>query len=223
MNMGRIIGSKGVTINDLQKQSGCDIQINQNVPQGRDCEITIKGTRKGIDQAKKMLNDIISMGPNHPYAGGRGGGGSTAYTSQSYSGGSYSSQTSYETPLQYAPTQNQYGQVPSTYSHHPQQQAGYQSYQPQQFTHHQAVLPQTVLQQPYQTQSYGGYQPQPQVQHQPVYYGSQQTQYVPQLPYQAPLANVVTNWKSATTPEGQTYYYNSSTGETTWEKPPGMY
>lgn len=224
MYMGRIIGSKGVTINDIQKQSGCDIQINQNVPQGRDCEITIKGNIKGIEQAKKMLNDIISMGPNHPYAGGRGSSGSSAYASQSYTGGAFSNQTTYETP-HYAPAQNQYGQVTSSYTHLQQQQTGYQNYQPQQYTQHQVILPQhqPVLQQAYQPQSYGAYQQHSQPQHQPVYYGSQPASYVPQVSYQAPIVNTVSNWKSATTPEGQVYYYNSSTGETTWEKPPGMY
>ena len=71
MYMGRVIGQKGVTINDLQKRSGCDIQINQNVPAGQDCQISIKGSRQGIEMAKQMLQDIIELGPNHPYAGGR--------------------------------------------------------------------------------------------------------------------------------------------------------
>lgn len=75
MYMGRVIGQKGVTINDLQKRSGCDIQINQDVQPGHDCEITIKGPRQGVESAKQMLTDIIQMGPNHPYAGGGGNGG----------------------------------------------------------------------------------------------------------------------------------------------------
>jgi predicted RNA-binding protein YlqC (UPF0109 family) len=70
--MGRIIGSKGITINDLQKRSGCDIQINQDVPPGRDCEISLRGSRQGIEMAKNMLREIIETGPNHPYAGGGG-------------------------------------------------------------------------------------------------------------------------------------------------------
>ena len=70
--MGRIIGQKGVTINDLQKRSGCDIQINQDVPPGQDCIITIKGSRQNIEMAKQMLREIIALGPNHPYAGGGG-------------------------------------------------------------------------------------------------------------------------------------------------------
>lgn len=72
MYMGRVIGQKGVTVSDLQRRSGCDIQINQNVPAGLDCQISIKGSRRGIQMAKLMLQEIIELGPNHPYAGGRG-------------------------------------------------------------------------------------------------------------------------------------------------------
>lgn len=71
MHMGRVIGQKGVTINDLQKRSGCDIQINQQVPVGMDCQISIKGSRQGIDSAKQMIHEIIELGSQHPYAGGR--------------------------------------------------------------------------------------------------------------------------------------------------------
>ena len=71
MHMGRVIGQKGVTINDLQKRSGCDIQINQHVPFGMDCQISLKGSRQGIDTAKRMIQEIIELGSQHPYAGGR--------------------------------------------------------------------------------------------------------------------------------------------------------
>ena len=60
--MGRIIGQKGVTINDLQRRSACDIQINQDVPPGQDCEISIRGSRQGIEMAKQMLREIIEIG-----------------------------------------------------------------------------------------------------------------------------------------------------------------
>ncbi|KAL3765235.1 hypothetical protein ACHAW5_010854 [Stephanodiscus triporus] len=89
MFMGRIIGQRGVTINDLQKRSGCDIQTKQNVPAGQDCQVSIKGSRRGIEMAKQMLREIIDMGPNHPYAGGHGhmgggmgGGGHQGYQQQ---------------------------------------------------------------------------------------------------------------------------------------------
>jgi rRNA processing protein Krr1/Pno1 len=64
--MGRIIGKKGVTINDLQRRTSCDIQVNQEVPHGSECEITMRGARQGIETAKQMIREVIEVGPQHP-------------------------------------------------------------------------------------------------------------------------------------------------------------
>jgi hypothetical protein len=172
-----------------------------------------------------MLNDIISMGPNHPYAGGQSGS-NVGYSNQQYGGSSsYGSQMTYETQ-QYQPQQQHYvqpfGQV------QPQvQQPNYTNYQQQPYGYQQFVIPQQqpVVQQSYQPQTYGGYSQQnPQIQHQPpIQYGSSSAYYGSQPSYQVHNIVPVSDWKSATTPEGQTYYYNAKTGETTWEKPPGMH
>ncbi|KAG7345283.1 KH domain containing protein [Nitzschia inconspicua] len=176
--MGRIIGQKGVTINDIQKRSACDIQINQDVPPGSDCEITIRGTRPGIEMAKQMLREIIEVGPNHPYAGGGGG--------QPFGG---HQQGAYGMPNQ---GYGGYNNAPSFGGH-----GGYD-------------------QQGYGQQTYG----------QPGGYpgGQQYQQYSapPPTQYRAPPGPPVSEWKSATAPDGQIYYYNERTGETTWKKPPGM-
>lgn len=216
MYMGRVIGQKGVTINDLQKKSGCDIQINQDVPPGQDCDITIKGPRQGIESAKKMLIEIIEMGPNHPHAGGGGSGVSRQGYGHQHNAYGHQ-QGTYNQPHQ--PQQQQYGQQP-----YGQQQYGMQ---PQQ----QFVQPQQPQQ---QTPMYGGggYQ-QPQQPQQP--YGYQQQQQPQQYPQQqqpfgyqqpAPMGlqggAIVSPWKVATAPDGQSYYYNEKTGATTWEKPAGM-
>jgi len=182
MHMGRVIGQKGVTINDLQKRSGCDIQINQQVPLGMDCQISVKGSRQGIDTAKQMIQEIIELGSQHPYAGGHGSknqyGGQQGYQQQSYNQGAYASQA---------------------YS--------------------QGAYPAQAQQQPY-TQQYG--MPQQQ------YYGGQPV-YQQQQPYQAHPAYggvavppAVSPWRTATSADGQIYYYNSMTNETSWDKPPGM-
>jgi hypothetical protein len=50
-----------------------------------------------------------------------------------------------------------------------------------------------------------------------------QSQYA--APYQAPMAPSVSTaspWKSATSPDGQVYYYNEQTGATQWDKPAGF-
>jgi rRNA processing protein Krr1/Pno1 len=181
MHMGRVIGQKGVTINDLQKRSGCDIQINQQVPMGMDCQISIKGSRQGIDTAKQMIQEIIELGSQHPYAGGHGSrnqyGGQQAYQQQTYNQGGYANQaySGYSNPAQQPQSYNQqYGM--------PQQQ--YYGAQPM-----------------YQQQPYQAAQPA---------YGA-----VASPPAASP-------WRTATSADGQMYYYNSLTNETSWDKPPGM-
>lgn len=112
--MGRIIGQKGVTINDLQRRSTCDIQINQDVPPGQDCEISIRGSRQGIEMAKQMLREIIEIGPNHPYAGGNGGG---------YGGYGQQNQNNYGYQQQQQASYGHQGYGQSAYGH----QGGYQT------------------------------------------------------------------------------------------------
>jgi len=263
--MGRIIGSKGATINDLQKKSGTDIQINQDVPPGAECEITIKGTREGVDTAKQMINTVIESGPNHPFAGGggaaQGGGGGASYGAGG--GAAYGGGGGYGAGAAYGGATAAGGYGGGGYDYGQQQQqhsyAGYQQQQPQ---YGQAV--------PYEQHGgyqdtaaqigYGGY-PQggqaPNVQQQvlqhsaggglgqmPAYgaaaiqaggyggaqspYGAAQVlpqQHAVQLQPPAPAVPPVLDtggWKSTTTPDGQTYYWNERTGATQWEKPPGM-
>jgi len=223
MYMGRIIGQKGVTINDLQNKSGCDIQINQDVPPGQDCEVTLKGSRQGIDTAKRMLTDIIEQGPNHPYAGGGGGASRNHHQQGGGSGGYGQQQNSYGQPQQQQPQQGYYGQQP---------QYGQPPYAAQATTYGQPAA--TQQQQPVYGNTNAAYQP-PQQQQQPQaytpyqqpqqqQYGQQpQQQYGYQQPQQQPPMVVQSSpWKAANAPDGQTYYYNDKTGETTWEKPAGM-
>lgn len=186
--MGRIIGKSGVTINDLQKRSGCDIQINQNVPHGQDCEISIKGTRQGIESVKMMLREIIESGPNHPYAGGSG---AVSYDQQ----GGYQQAP----PMSY-PYQQPQAQPYGGYAY------GAQGYQPAP-TYGQPQMPPYQAQQPYGMPAYQAPPPQQ--------YGQPPMQQAPP----PPPAEV---WRTATTADGQTYYYNEKTGQTQWEKPMGM-
>jgi predicted RNA-binding protein YlqC (UPF0109 family) len=65
-NIGHVIGRRGVTVNDLQWRSGCNIQLDR-----RDCKISISGSRQGIELAKNMIFNIFEYGPTHMYAGGR--------------------------------------------------------------------------------------------------------------------------------------------------------
>jgi far upstream element-binding protein len=218
--MGRIIGQKGVTVNDLQRRSGCDIQINQNVPMGYECEVTIRGARPGIEHAKQMIREIIEIGPGHPYAGGAsdgygggggaGGGGGGAYGAPAGGGGGGA---------------GAYGQ--QGYGYPPQQQAAYGMYPPQQGYPPQAGYGQPGgygAQDPYGGGGYpggyggggggsggGGY---------PGGYGGGGAM-PPSGPPPPPSASA-SAWKTANSPDGQVYYYNEATGETQWDKPAGM-
>jgi len=214
--MGRVIGQKGVTVNDLQNKSSCDIQINQDVPPGHDCQITLRGARIGIEHAKQMLNEIIDLGPNHPYAGGRGG---SQHNPQQDQSQGHTNQNN-APPNQYYPQQQR---QPQNYAYYPNNQ--YQNAPPP-YQQQQSYAPppqqQTYTNQQYQPNYYQQQQQQP--------YNPQQPQQVPQM-YNSPVPQMNVRpppqqqqqpWKSAKAADGQIYYYNETTGETQWDKPPGF-
>ena len=64
-HIGRIIGPRGMMVNDLQCQSFCQIQVDQ-----ANCAVYVTGTRTGIELARMMLGEIEEWGANHPYDGG---------------------------------------------------------------------------------------------------------------------------------------------------------
>ncbi len=85
--------------------------------------------------------------------------------------------------------------------------------------------------QPHQAAAYAAAQPQTHygmpAQQQPLQpsYGQSQPAALPQYGGYGPAAvisPVVSEWKTATSPDGQVYYYNERTGVTQWEKPAGM-
>jgi far upstream element-binding protein len=223
--MGRIIGQKGVTVNHLQKLSSCDVQINQNVQPGQDCEITIRGSRQGIDMVKQMIQEIIEIGPAHPYAGGAdqgaygGGGGAGGYGHGGSTGGGYGQggstagggyghgggygQGAYGGGGGGGAYQSAHAYVQSASAgggHHQQQQGYGQNHAP----YGGAAATQPYY--PPSAQAYGG----------AAAYGAP----VPMT--QPPAIPAAGGWKSATSPDGQLYYYNEQTGATQWEKPVGF-
>eukprot|EP00977_Amphora_coffeiformis_P011812 scaffold2897_cov178-Amphora_coffeaeformis.AAC.17 len=264
--MGRIIGQKGITINDLQKRSGADIQINQDVAPGQECEIRIRGTRDGIEMVKTMLRQIIEVGPGHPYAGGGGGPGGPGapygggpgggYGGAPYQGGGgydYGGGQSYGYPPQQPPGYGYPTQVPGGYGGPPASAPPYQgyggAYPGQDYgaaggAYGAAPAPYGGSAPPHgappqyggggyqQSSAYppsynqgGGYPSQqaanPAQQHSYGGSGSSYGQSGPSYP-PAAAAPSASGWKAATSADGQTYYYNETTGATQWEKPPGF-
>jgi rRNA processing protein Krr1/Pno1 len=78
--IGLLIGKGGVTIKEIQQQSGCRVVIDKE-PQGEDRNITLVGSVPGIEYCKNAIQDIINRhaelaarnagGP--PHMGGGGG------------------------------------------------------------------------------------------------------------------------------------------------------
>ncbi|KAL3827331.1 hypothetical protein ACHAXA_005077 [Cyclostephanos tholiformis] len=62
-HLGQIIGKRGLTINYIQFQSSCDIQIDQ-----ANCVIYVTGPRHGIELTRRMVEEIVKKGAQHrPY------------------------------------------------------------------------------------------------------------------------------------------------------------
>ncbi len=102
-----------------------------------------------------------------------------------------------------------YGQQAPQYGGH-QQQADYGQGYGQGQGHGQSYN-QGYGQQGYQATQAAAYSQPPVAQYQ-----------APPPAYAAPPAAPVSEWKSATSPDGQVYYYSERTGETQWNKPMGM-
>lgn len=62
--VGRVIGTRGETIKDLQSKTGCSIQIDQNFPDGVPRKITIKGPATKLEAARQMVLSVMDNGPS---------------------------------------------------------------------------------------------------------------------------------------------------------------
>jgi len=195
-HVGKIIGKGGETIKGMQGQTGCRIHIDQTA-----WTVTITGTQQAVDSAAAMITTITNGGdppqygpPGGAYGGGYGGGYAAAAPQAAMGGYGGGHGHPYGQGYQ----QPAYG----GYQQQQQQQPAYGGYQQQQ--------------QP----AYGGYQ-----QQQPAYGGYQQ-----QMPAATPAAGPSTRppasgasaWAAHNDAQGRTYYYNSSTQQSQWEKPADM-
>ena len=54
-----VIGKKGSVINQLTKQTGCRISIDQHLPESGCCKIKILGSQRQVLAAKELINNLI--------------------------------------------------------------------------------------------------------------------------------------------------------------------
>nr|BBC28431.1 C1, subunit of the circadian RNA-binding protein CHLAMY1 [Yamagishiella unicocca] len=197
--VGRIIGKGGETIKDLQKRFSVSIQIDQN---GTPCKVTITGPGQMIAAARRAIDDLVRS-TNTPIVGGpRPGPAYNAPFAQppypgSVTGGPYG-------------TYNGFGMPPAGYT----ASGGYPSYSG--YAAYPAAVP-----------PYGNYNAFGAPASDP--YGNSSSfnhhSYAPAVsvqqnvgtPSQAAAAG--TSWQALQDEQGRTYYYNSQTGVSQWEKP----
>ena len=72
--VGRVIGKGGETIKALQKNFGCNIQIDQTIDP---MKVTVAGQPGPVESAAAAVTEIINGG--NPYLGPPGGSGGGAY------------------------------------------------------------------------------------------------------------------------------------------------
>ncbi|KAK9815352.1 hypothetical protein WJX72_002168 [[Myrmecia] bisecta] len=196
--VGRVIGKGGETIKALQKQYGANIQIDQTTDP---MKVTVSGQPMAVDQALAAVMEIIAGG-NPPFLGGPGGPGGRgpggyppAYPA--YSQGGYGGYGGYAAPVPApAPAYNYYpgAGYPQAYAQ-PAAYGGYGGYG--------AADPYAAA---------GGYGASS------GGYGAQASaQAAPQQPSSGSGV-----WQELQDGEGRSYYYNTQTGVSQWEKPADM-
>jgi len=85
--VGLVIGRGGEQIKRLQSDSGCKIRIARDSDGTQERTCTITGSQLCIDEAKRMLGEIVQRGLNRDQNGGGGGGGGGFQPRQQYGGG----------------------------------------------------------------------------------------------------------------------------------------
>ncbi|MEW5315691.1 MAG: hypothetical protein WDW38_007101 [Sanguina aurantia] len=197
--VGRVIGKGGETIKGLQKQFSASIQIDQmQTP----CKITITGPTQAVNDAERAVYDIIEdrNGPP-PGAGGYGGGGGGPYGG---GGGGGHQATPYGAPYGAPPYQ------PPSYAAPYGAPAPYGAYGAP------AYAAPAYQQPPPAYAQYGGAYGAPQDPYAGGY-GGAGGYGAPPAPAPAPSP-----WQAQLDEQGRTYYYNSQTGVSQWEKPAEM-
>jgi far upstream element-binding protein len=215
---GRVIGRGGETIKTIERQSGARVQVDQKVPEGTPCKITVTGAEPNVNAGVQLVQDIMINGSGTGPGGGRGGqGGPQHNQSQGIYGGGAGMGGHY--PGAYGAPQGGgmggYG-APQAQGYaygygHPAQGQAYGGGAPA--AHGYGAAP-AHGHQGYGAGSYGAY---PQQQAQSSY---------AQMPSRAPApvapsgGGLPQGWEEHKDPKsGAPYYHNKATGVTQWQRP----
>jgi rRNA processing protein Krr1/Pno1 len=66
--VGRVIGTAGATIKELQTRTGAKIQVNQDFPDGVDRKVVVTGTQQAVVMASQLIQHVIQNGSVLPPA-----------------------------------------------------------------------------------------------------------------------------------------------------------
>lgn len=61
--VGRLIGKSGSTVRSLEQKTGVSIQIDQSLPKGLPRKVRISGHPQLVDEAEKIVEEVIKHGP----------------------------------------------------------------------------------------------------------------------------------------------------------------
>lgn len=70
--VGLVIGRGGEQIKRLQSDSGCKIRIARDSDGSQERTCTLTGSQQCIDEAKRMLGEVVQRGMNREQNGGGG-------------------------------------------------------------------------------------------------------------------------------------------------------
>lgn len=112
LQVGKVIGTGGANIKEIQSQSGARIQLHQNYPPEVPRKIEIVGTQPAIVTAEKLIRNLMnSAGAAHvpPPGGFQNGGNKPRYGQNTGGSFQYGNKPPYQAPYQAPPAAPAYG------------------------------------------------------------------------------------------------------------------
>jgi len=190
--IAKIIGKGGSTIRDLQTKSGARIQIDQTVDP---CVVSVAGNQQAVEMASRAVEDIIGGG--NGFRTFHQGGDQFGGMGGGFGGGRFGVQGQFGGQAGYG---GGYGSGFGFQGGQGRPQGGFNQFEPYPGGY--------SSQQPYGGAGYP--------------YAQQPTAAGFAAAAAAAAAGASQVWQAVVDDQGRTYYYNSQTGQSQWEKPGGM-